>query len=505
MSEAYDEEQPMQPRGSRRSRALIITAVVLLLLFLGLSTFAGLYTERLWFRSGGYGEVFSIMFWTRTGLFLVFGAVMSLVVCLNIYLAYRFRPFFRPSSPEQNGLDRYRDAVTPIRTWLLVGVSVVLGAFAGSSAIGQWRSYLLWRHGGSFGEKDRWFGKDIGFYVFELPWLHYLVDFTMAVLVVALIAAAVVHYLYGGIRLQTSRDRLSGAAQAQLSVMLGLFVLAKAADYWLDRFDLVTRSGSRITGMNYTGHNAVLPAKNILLGIAIICAVLFFVNVWRRTWLLPSVGLALLAVSAILLRLIWPGIVQQFQVKPSEADKEAPYIEANIKATRAAYDIQDVKVTSFSPQTALSGSGSISSIDDKTSSIPLVDPRLVRRAFEQEQQGRAYYSVADVLDVDRYEIDGNDRALVLGARELDQSGIPADDRNWSNLHTVYTHGNGVIAAYANQRPEDNSAQIANDEEGAPDAAGIVWAQGLAAGQDGLANSLDGEFEDRIYYGEQSPE
>jgi uncharacterized protein len=505
MSEVFDEERPMQPRSSRRSRALIITAIVMVLLFLGLSTFARLYTDRLWFKSGGYGEVFSIMFWTRTGLFLVFGALMGIVVGVNMYLAYRFRPFFRPSSPEQNGLDRYRDAVTPIRTWLLVGVSVVLGAFAGSSAIGQWRSFLLWRHGSSFGEKDRWFGKDIGFYVFELPWLHYLVDFTMAVLVVALIAAAVVHYLYGGIRLQTSRDRLSGAAQVQLSVLLGLFVLAKAADYWLDRFDLVTSSGSRITGMSYTGHNAVLPAKNILLGIAIICAVLFFINVWRRTWLLPSVGLALLAVSAILLGLIWPGIVQQFQVKPSEADKEAPYIDANIKATRAAYDIQDVEVENFSPSTALTGDATLKTVDEKTASVPLVDPQLVRAAFEQNQQGRAYYSVADVLDVDRYEIAGNDRALVLGVRELDQAGIPSSDRNWSNLHTVYTHGNGVIAAYANQRPEDNSAQIANAEsDSSSQDAGIVWAQGQAADQDDLARSV-GEFQDQVYYGEQSPE
>ena len=165
----------------------------------------------------------------------------------------------------------------------------------------------------------------------------------MAMSVVALLAAAVVHYLYGGIRLQTPADRLSGAAQAQLSVLLGVFVLAKAVDYWLDRYDLAYQSGSLLTGITYTDDNAVLPAKAILMGIALICAVLFFLNVWRRTWLLPSMGLALLVLSAILLGLIWPGIVQQFQVKPSEADKEAPYIEKNIAATRAAYDIDTVE------------------------------------------------------------------------------------------------------------------------------------------------------------------
>ena len=212
---------------------------------------------------------------------------------------------------------------------------VLLGLFAGTSGAGEWRNYMLWRNGVPFERKDAYFGKDIGFFVFDLPWYHFLVDFVMAMTVVALLAAAVVHYLYGGIRLQTPGDRLSGAAQAQLSVLLGVFVLAKAVDYWLDRYDLAYQSGSLLTGITYTDDNAVLPAKAILMGIALICAVLFFLNVWRRTWLLPSMGLALLVLSAILLGLIWPGIVQQFQVKPSEADKEAPYIEKNIAATQS--------------------------------------------------------------------------------------------------------------------------------------------------------------------------
>jgi uncharacterized membrane protein (UPF0182 family) len=508
MSDIFDEEPAGTPHparsGSRRSRALIITAIVLVLAFLGLSTFASLYTDRLWYQSGGYAEVFSTLFWTKTILFLVFGVVMALTVGVNIYLAYRFRPFFRPNSPEQNGLDRYREAITPIRTWLLLGVALVMGAFAGSSAIGEWRNYLLWRNGVPFQQKDAWFNKDIGFYVFDLPWLHYLIDYAMAVLVISLIAAAVVHYLYGGIRLQTPRDRFSGAAQAQLSVLLGLFVLAKAADYWFDRYDLVNQGGGLITGMTYTDDHAVLPAKNILAGIAVICAVLFFVNVWRRTWLLPSVGLALLAASAILLGLIWPGIVQQFQVKPSEADKEEPYIKANIDATRTAYDVAGVKVQKYTPSSA-AASAQLTQLATETSSVPLVDPLVVRDAFEQVQQSRAYYSVADVLDVDRYKIDDTDRALVLGVRELDQSGMNDNDKNWSNLHTVYTHGNGIIAAYANQRPEDNRSEINNtDDASDSDQSGLVWAQGINSGEDGLRRSV-GDFEDRIYYGEQSPE
>jgi uncharacterized membrane protein (UPF0182 family) len=493
-----DPRDTIQERPPGRSRALVITAVVLVLAFFGLTTFSNFYTERLWFKDTGYGSVFSTLLYTKIGLFLVFGAVMAAVVAVNIVLAYRLRPLFHPPSPEQSGLDRYRQAVTPIRTWLVAGIAVLLGIFAGTSGAGEWRNYLLWRNSVPFNQKDAYFSKDLSYYVFELPWQHYLVDFVMAVTVVSLLAAAVVHYLYGGIRLQTVGDRLSGAAQAQLSVLLGVFVLAKAGDYWLDRYDLVYQKGSLLTGISYTDDNAVLPAKLILMGIAIICALLFFANVWRRTWQLPSVSLALLVLSAILLGLIWPGIVQQFQVKPSEPDKEKTYIEKNIAATRAAYDIDDVEEQEFKTDAE---ADNISTLAGQVSSVPLVDPQLVRQTFEQNQQARAYYTVADVLDVDRYEINGQDRALVLGVRELDQTGLNNNDKSWNNLHTVYTHGNGMIAAYANQRDVDNQtpATSASDEQDR-----TQWAEGNAANQTDLNDAIGG-FEDRVYFGERSPE
>ncbi len=495
MSDLFDDDPRAQaPRSERsRSRALIITAGVLLAGFLALTAFSAFWTERLWFESLGYTSVFSTLLWTRVGLFLVFGAVMALAVGANMLVAYRMRPLFRPATPEQTGLDRYRDVVVPMRTWLMAGVSVLIGLFAGASASGQWRAFLMWRNGKPFGDTDAYFGRDIGFYVFDLPWLHFVTDFVMAVTVVALLASAAVHYLFGGIRLQVPQDRLSPAAQAQFSVLLGLFVLAKAGDYWLDRFDLLNESGSLITGMNYADQNAVLPARNILTGIAIICAVLFFLNVWRRTWMLSAMGLAMMVLSSILIGMIWPGVVQQFSVVPTEADKEAPYIGANIDATLEAYDISDVEVEGYSSEPALTADRQ-DSLDLDTASAPLVDPKLVGQTFEQQQQVRAYYSVADVLDVDRYTIDGKERALVLGVRELDQAGLGASARNWSNEHTVYTHGNGVIAAYANQRPADDVEQ---DNL-------VQWAEGQEADERALTNLSPDGYEARVYYGELSP-
>jgi uncharacterized membrane protein (UPF0182 family) len=503
MSELFDEDtrdEPADRAPSRRSRALVITAIVLVLAFFGLTTFANFYTNVLWYRDVGFGGVYSRLLWTKIALFAIFGVLMAVVVVVNMVIAFRVRPLFHPQSPEQSGLDRYRQAVTPIRTWLVIGVGVLLGLFAGTSGAGEWRNYMLWRNGVPFERKDAYFQKDIGFFVFDLPWYHFLTDFVMAMSVVALLAAAVVHYLYGGIRLQTPADRLSGAAQAQLSVLLGVFVLAKAVDYWLDRYDLAYQSGSLLTGITYTDDNAVLPAKAILMGIALICAVLFFLNVWRRTWLLPSMGLALLVLSAILLGLIWPGIVQQFQVKPSEADKEAKYIKKNITATRAAYDIDTVEEYKF-PTVGQTASQLDPDSDPSVTSIPLVDPQLVRRAFEQNQQVRGYYSVADVLDVDHYNINGVDRALVLGVRELDQNRLSSDVQNWLNLHTVYTHGNDLIAAYANQRDGDGQTLGGS---GTSNADRTPWAQGFQPGEDDLEQAV-GEYETRVYFGENSPD
>src|SRR5688572_9316875 len=139
MSDLFDDDpRDAQPREQRsgRSRALVITAIVLLVGFVGLTAFATFWTERLWFDSLGFQSVFTTLLWTRVGLFLVFGAVMSLAVGANMLVAYRTRPLFRPATPEQTGLDRYRDVVLPVRTWLMAGVSVLIGIFAGASASG---------------------------------------------------------------------------------------------------------------------------------------------------------------------------------------------------------------------------------------------------------------------------------------------------------------------------------------------------------------------------------
>ncbi|MDT9593750.1 UPF0182 family protein [Nocardioides zeae] len=508
MSDLFDSD-PRQPgrrpsRGvnvpSGRSRALLITAGIIVALLIALAGLASFWTERLWFSSVGYGTVFSTLLWTRIGLFVGFGLVMAVAVTVSMYLAYRFRPVFRPASNEQTSLDRYRDAVTPVRKWLLIVIGILMGIFAGSSAAGQWRSFLLWRNSESFGSTDPHFGRDFGFYVFDLPWFHFVTDFAMATLVVAVMGAVIVHYLYGGIRLQAATDKLSSPAQIQLSVLVGLLVLVKGLDYYLDRFDLLTASGGYIDGMGYTDDNAVLPAKNILMGIAVICAILFFLNVWRRTWMLPTVGLGLLVLSAILLGMVWPAIMERFQVQPTQADREAPYIQRHLEATKVAYGIDGIEMEQFDANTDLADASestrsALSSTVAGSGGVRLVDPAVVPQTFQQLQQVRGYYTVPNVLDVDTYTIDGIERDVVLGVRELNTDGLSDSSQNWANLHTVYTHGYGVIAAYGNQKAADNQQIVTGDQP--------AWAETNLPPVGDLTNQGEG-YEGRIYFGENSP-
>jgi uncharacterized protein len=483
-----DEFEDFRPRRSRRARILLFSVLGVIVGFFLVTLFASIYTDRLWYSSVGYSGVYDKMLWTRVGLFFGFGLAMAACVAANMVIAYRARPFSRPDSPEQTGLDRYRDAVAPIRTLLLVSVASVIGLFGGVAANGKWRTFLLWANREPFDTTDPYFHKDVGFYVFTLPWLHFVVGFVIAMLVLSALTAIVVHYLYGGIRLQAAGDRMSTTATIQLSVIGGLALLAKAVGYYLDRFDLVTGSSPVVTGMSYTDQHTVLPARNILIGVALICALLFFITAWRRIWLLPGVGISLLLVTSILLGLIWPAFVQNFQVNPNRPDKEAPYIQANIAATRAAYDLNSIRLTKQQPAPATPES--VQQLIDQTTSVPVVDPSQISGAFGQIQAVYGYYTVPPVLDVDHYVIDDRDRSVVIAARELDQTGINSSDQNWSNLHTVYTHGSGVIAAFANQRPADDSAESGQ----------IEWAQGQDPDQDSLQRAT-GDFQNQIYFGE----
>ncbi|MFI6418812.1 UPF0182 family protein [Streptomyces sp. NPDC050842] len=469
-------------RPSRRARTLLMTLGVLAVLAMAFVMFAGFWTDWLWYRSVEYSSVFTTTLWTKVGLFAVFGLLMGLAVGLNIWLAYRLRPPLSAMSLEQQSLDRYRMGVAPFKKWVLLAVTVLVGLIAGASASGQWRTWLMWINGVKFGQKDPQFGLDVSFYAFDLPWYRFLLAFGFAATVLSLIAAALTHYLYGGLRITSPGARATAAATGHLSVLLGVFVSLKAVAYWLDRYGLAVKSSDfkatgNWTGLRYVDANAYLPAKTILFCIAAICAVLFFATLWRRTWQLPVIGFGLMVLSAILIGGLYPAIVQKFQVQPNEQAKEAPYIQKNIDATRKAYAIDSTKPENYSGKSTVKAKDQLRTDADSAASYRVLDPNIVSPTFQQLEQKRKYYQFPTTLDVDRYQ--GKD--TVIGLRELNIKGIPK--RNWINDHFTYTHGYGAIMATG----------TTTDANGSP-----VFTES------GLPTTGDvGEYQQRIYYGEKT--
>lgn len=464
-----------------------MTLGVLAVLGMAFTMFAGFWTDWLWYRSVHYSSVFTTTLSTKIGLFFVFGLLMALAVGVNVWLAHRLRPPLSAMSMEQQSLDRYRMAIAPYKRWLLLSGTSLVGLIAGASAAGQWRTWLMWVNGVPFGQKDPQFHLDVSFYAFDLPWYRFLLGFGFATTILCLIAAALTHYLYGGLRVTSPGARATAAATGHLSVLLGVFVTLKAVAYWLDRYGLAVKSSDfkttgNWTGLRYVDANAYLPAKTILFCIAVICALLFFATLWRRTWQLPVIGFGLMVLSAILIGGLYPAIVQKFQVQPNEQAKEAPYVQKNLTATREAYGIDDTQVSRYPGKSTAKDTGKLRDRVDETASIRIMDPNVVSPTFRLQQQIKGYYGFPANLDVDRYATKGGqEQDTVIGLRELDLGGIPKN--NWINDHFRYTHGYGAVAAKGT----------------------AVAAEGLPMfTEKNLPSTGDlGEYRQQVYYGEKT--
>ena len=468
--------------GKRRVSPLTITFVVLFILSSVLISLSGFYADLLWFRSVGFVDVWQTSLFTKIYLFFGFGLITAAIISLNIYLAFRKRPIYVPVTVEADNLERYRAQLEPIRRLAGIGIFLVIFYFAGTAGSRFWQQWLLFQNSTEFGQVDPQFGLDISFFAFKLPMYQALIGWGISTIVLAIIAAAAVHYIYGGIRTQVKEERTTVAARVQLSILLGLLVLLKAVAYWFDRYALTLKEGRLITGLTYSDVNALLPAKSILAAIAVICSLLFFANIVRKSWLLPTAGVALMVIASVLIAGVYPAAIQQFQVKPSESTKEAPFIQRNIDATRDAYGLTNVEVMDYQA-TVTTSAGQLANDAATIANIRLMDPNVLSATFRQLQQIKPYYAFADSLDIDRYKIDGKERDVVVAVRELNIDGNPS--RNWINDHLVYTHGFGMVGAFGNTVDADGKPTFTVGD--------IPPTKGL------------GEFEPRIYFGENVPD
>ena len=474
MTQYTTQTQDMPKRKISPLAVTIIGVVVLVLLFIW---FASIWTEVLWYQQLGYTNVL-VTQWVARGIMFVIGFVMMAVpLFLAIEISHRTRPVYAKLSSQ---LDRYQEVIEPLRKFLTWGVPIVFGLFAGLAASAWWQPVLMWWNSEATGVTDPQFGLDISFYLFDLNLWQGVVSFASALTLIALIVTAGTSYLYGGIVFTGKLVRISKATRIQAGILATLYLALQGVSLWLDQYLTLNDPTGLMTGAMYTDANAVIPAKQILAGIAAIVALLFLFAAITGKWRMPVIGTALLLVASLVVGAGYPWAVQQFKVTPDEKSLEAEYIDRNIEATRAAFGLQDVEVERYDAVTDAEP-GALRNDAETTANIRIMDPEIISSTFAQLEQIRQYYTFPSNLTVDRYEIDGKIEDTVAAIRDIDVSA----QTGWVNRTLVYTHGYGLVAAYGNQRSADGQPVFL--EAGIPSEGRL------------------GEFEPRVYFGLNSPD
>lgn len=441
-----------RPRISRRSLIATIAGLIVFLILLGSG--ATFYTDLLWFQETGFEDVFTTQIWTKALLGIVFGAIFAVILLINLWVVQKITSPSRLFTMQDQVLERYRATLRPYVRWGVVGISLLFGLFAGSGATAQWRNWLLFSHAQDFGTVDPLFHKDIGFYIFRLPFHRFLFTWAFSSLLVITIVVGVAHYFMGGIRSGPVGERVTPQVKAHLSVLLGLLVLLKAWGYRLDQFSLLFSKRGTINGASYTDVHAQWPALKLMVIIAIVAGILFLINIRLRGWILPAAAVGILALTSILAGGLYPALVQRFRVTPQERLRETPFIERNIAQTRAAFGIADKNITvkTFTAQQQLNAAA-INRNRSTVENIRLWSPDVLAEVYAQIQRITPYYEFLDV-DIDRYDVGGTRRQVMLSAREIAQQGLPASARTWINNHLVYTHGFQIVASRVDRVTSD---------------------------------------------------
>ena len=479
------------PRDPDRARAQLkvrkpgpagITIAALLIIGAVIYAASIVWTEILWFRQMSATRVILTQWGAHIGLFVVGFIVATALVYFSMAFAYRHRT--SSSRGEASAALRgYQEALEPMRRLAFWGVALFFGFTNGARLATEWQTLLQFLNRSSFGQVDPQFGLDISFFVFVLPAVKVFVSFLMTVTGIGLVAAIIVSYLYGTIRL-TPRPHASKQARLQAGMMAACLSLFIGVNYWLGRYELLTSDSGSIHGAMYSDINATLPAHSILAVISGLVALLFVVAAFKGTWRLPAAGVAVTVVAALVLAGAYPALVEQFRVRPNQRSLESPYIQRNIDATLAAYGLDNVDYQTNYDAATTASAGQFDN-ESLTSQVRLLDPQVITKTVQQLQQSRLYYGFNSGMKVDRYNVGGERRDTVISVRELNLSGLSAEQQTWVNQHTVYTHGYGAVAAYGNQLTSD----------GLPS----YWEQSVPS-----VGEM-GDYEERVYFSPGSPD
>lgn len=422
---------------------ITIGVTVLALVILG-RLFAGFYVDYLWHQSVDRTDVFWGVLVTKLVLFAAFTAVFAALAIINLLIADRLAPtaFTANTHPV---VERFHDVFGRRTRVLRIGIAVLLALLVAAPAVGRWQDWTMFQHSRSFGIADPQFGHDVGFYLFRLPFITFVVDWLYAALIIVLLLTLAAHILNGGIVFAPPRPRVRAATKAHLAILLAVLALVKAADYWVTRFELTSVVRGIVRGPTYSVVNAQLPAVVLLALIAVLVAGLYLSTLKTGSWRLPLIGSALWVVMAIVGGIIYPAVIQALVVNPNQSEREQPYIERNVLATRAALGIDDVE--SVPVDFGVITEPALSQQTEPLTNVRLLNPVVMLERFRSDVGDSAGLTIND-LDPDRYDFDGRVQQMIVGARELDLDTIP--NKSWQGRHLISTHGCGVVLSPAGQ-------------------------------------------------------
>jgi uncharacterized membrane protein (UPF0182 family) len=478
-----------------RWRGIAVTSVVIATCLIALNLTSDFLVDLVWFADVGYLDVFWTLFGTKVFLFFAVFLASTFILCVNGMLAFRFAqrrgprlpvPFHWGSatvaslSEKSSGLIRLASDRLSWRL-LIAAVAVVFGILIAVYEAGNWDLALRFLHQAPYAQRDPLYGNDIGFYLFSLPAYVALKNWMLLIVVLSALFAGAVYLAQGDLLLDKDHGRMSSAAVAHGSALLGFFFAAKAWSYGLDRFLLLYADNGVVVGAGYTDIHVDLPILWALVGLASAAALASWANVWARTYKLPLIAAVLVLGSSFVLALVFPAVFQRVYVKPSELQLEAAYIQRNIALTQEAYNLRQITVKPFPAEQDLTFQ---SILDNRATidNIRLWDWQPLMDTYAQLQEIRTYYKFRNV-DVDRYEIDGTYQQVMLSARELKPALLPHNAQTWVNLHVLFTHGNGVVMSPVTRR----------SAEGLP----ILYLHDIPP----IASSGPAVREPRIYFGQ----
>ena len=401
---------------------------------------ARFYVDYLWHDGLGRSDVFWGVIRAKGTLFLIFFATFLLLAGINLLVADRLAPKRFPANVHPV-VERFHEVFGHRLRLVRYAAAILLALIVALPTTAQWQQWMLFRNSRSFGRSDAQFGIDVGFYVFELPFLGFVLDWLFVAVALVLVLTIVAHVLNGGVLFASPVPSVRPATKGHIAVLLAVLAALKAADYWLSRYQTTNERRGFVQGATYAVVNAQLPALMLLLLVALLTAGLFLSVLRTGSFRLALLASGLWLVVLLVGGYIYPAAVQSLVVNPNQQSREGPYITRNVLATRAAMGIEDVEVVdvSFGRLDAEQVAGDTAPLQD----VRLLNPGEMLSRFRIDEGQQAGLTIDD-LDVDRYEIDGLRQQVLIAARELDIDNIP--NQSWQGRHLINTRGCGVVMA-----------------------------------------------------------